>query len=184
MHNQKEKILSTALCLFYKNGYDGVSINDIAKAVGISKSTMFHYFENKDALFNETFIYCKLLAAEFFLASGYEEHADYRVFIEALLLFAFQHQKEFIFMLDNESNKHITAASKAQGLQINQRSIDCLLRGQEKGKIIALPASMLALILSDIIRDSLPYLCDDGGMNEQHKAEVMDAIIHFVQKDA
>jgi AcrR family transcriptional regulator len=41
------RILHCASTLFYERGYAATSIRDIADAVGISSSTMYHYFRNK-----------------------------------------------------------------------------------------------------------------------------------------
>ena len=46
-----EEIISTAERLFFSEGYDDVSMNDIAKDVGMSKATLYLYFDNKDSLF-------------------------------------------------------------------------------------------------------------------------------------
>lgn len=43
----REEILETASRLFYERGYGATSIRDIAEAVGISSSTMYHHFANK-----------------------------------------------------------------------------------------------------------------------------------------
>lgn len=48
---KREEIITTAERLFFSNGYDDVSMNDIAKDVGISKATLYLYFDNKDSLF-------------------------------------------------------------------------------------------------------------------------------------
>lgn len=48
----KEKILEAALELFSQRGYDGVSVRDIARAVGIRESSLYNHFENKRAIFN------------------------------------------------------------------------------------------------------------------------------------
>ncbi|MDQ6992209.1 MAG: TetR/AcrR family transcriptional regulator [Mariprofundus sp.] len=45
------KILDAAQMLFAAKGVDGVSIREIAQGAGISKATVFHHFENKDALY-------------------------------------------------------------------------------------------------------------------------------------
>ena len=49
--NKKDIILKNALEIFNENGYVGTSINDVAKKSGIAKSTIFHYFENKEDLY-------------------------------------------------------------------------------------------------------------------------------------
>jgi AcrR family transcriptional regulator len=43
----REEILHRASLLFYERGYSATSIRDIADAVGISSSTMYHHFANK-----------------------------------------------------------------------------------------------------------------------------------------
>ena len=43
----KELILKKALDMFAKSGYDSVSIRDIAKAVNIKESSIYHHFKNK-----------------------------------------------------------------------------------------------------------------------------------------
>jgi len=49
----KNKILNTATKLFALKGFGAVSMRDIAKAVGIKTSSIYHYYEGKDALFEE-----------------------------------------------------------------------------------------------------------------------------------
>lgn len=44
-------ILEAARKLFYADGYDDVSMADIAAEVGIKKPTLYLYFKNKEALF-------------------------------------------------------------------------------------------------------------------------------------
>jgi AcrR family transcriptional regulator len=43
----REEILERASLLFYERGYGATSIRDIAEAVGLSSSTMYHHFANK-----------------------------------------------------------------------------------------------------------------------------------------
>ena len=43
-------ILDTAEKLFYAKSYTGVSMEEIAKEVGLNKATLYLYFENKDHL--------------------------------------------------------------------------------------------------------------------------------------
>ena len=48
--NTKGKIISAAWKLFYEQGYDNTTVEDILDAAGTSKGTFYHYFEGKDAL--------------------------------------------------------------------------------------------------------------------------------------
>ena len=46
----KEKIMSTALKLFCRGGYDGVGIQEIVDSCGITKPTLYYYFGSKAGL--------------------------------------------------------------------------------------------------------------------------------------
>ncbi len=48
--NTKQKIVSAAWKLFYEQGYDDTTVDDIVFESGTSKGSFYHYFEGKDAL--------------------------------------------------------------------------------------------------------------------------------------
>ena len=47
----KEKIKKTALSLFAQRGYNGTTMNDIAKLVGIKTPSLYAHFDGKEELF-------------------------------------------------------------------------------------------------------------------------------------
>ena len=48
--NTKGKIVSAAWRLFYRQGYDDTTIDEIIEESGTSRGSFYHYFEGKDAL--------------------------------------------------------------------------------------------------------------------------------------
>ena len=46
----KKKIVSAAWKLFYEQGYEDTTVDDIVEESGTSKGSFYHYFEGKDAL--------------------------------------------------------------------------------------------------------------------------------------
>ncbi|MBR1658848.1 MAG: TetR/AcrR family transcriptional regulator [Oscillospiraceae bacterium] len=48
--NTKGRIISAAWKLFYEQGYENTTVEDILDLSGTSKGTFYHYFEGKDAL--------------------------------------------------------------------------------------------------------------------------------------
>ena len=59
---KKELILQEASLIFEKSGYDSMKISDLAKNVGVSQSTIYSMFENKEGLYIE---YIKLQIKNF-----------------------------------------------------------------------------------------------------------------------
>ena len=48
--NTKERLIMAALELFSVKGYEGTSVEEIAKAVGIKAPTIYKYLPGKEAL--------------------------------------------------------------------------------------------------------------------------------------
>lgn len=53
----KEKIFDVSLDLFSKKGYDSVSLREIAKEVGIRKSSIYSHYTSKEAILMNIFDY-------------------------------------------------------------------------------------------------------------------------------
>ena len=49
----REMIMKAALDLFIERGYDRTTLDDIARAVGLSKGAVYWHFENKQALLSK-----------------------------------------------------------------------------------------------------------------------------------
>ena len=49
-YNTKGKIIEAAWDLFYRQGYDDTTVEEIIAASGTSRGSFYHYFEGKDAL--------------------------------------------------------------------------------------------------------------------------------------
>ncbi|WP_158284090.1 TetR/AcrR family transcriptional regulator [Azospirillum sp. TSO22-1] len=55
--SSREVLLQTALDFFSKRGFTGTSIRDIANALGVSVSNIYHYFGSKEGLWLEIMEY-------------------------------------------------------------------------------------------------------------------------------
>ncbi len=52
MANRKEEILIVALHLFARDGYEAVSVSQIARALGITKGALYRHFKSKRDIFD------------------------------------------------------------------------------------------------------------------------------------
>ncbi len=62
-----KKIYDTALKLFYKKGYDKVTVDDICEAAGVSKGAFYDHFKSKDQVIIDLFLMADQI---------YDEYAD------------------------------------------------------------------------------------------------------------
>lgn len=61
----RNKITETAIDLFSREGYPGVSIRDITKAVGIKESSLYHHFASKQEIIEDIYSrFRNILSAE------------------------------------------------------------------------------------------------------------------------
>lgn len=72
--DKKERILSSALRLFTRQGFEGTPIPDLAKDAGIGAGTIYRYYKSKEELVNELFRFWKNKLRET-LAEGFPEKA-------------------------------------------------------------------------------------------------------------
>lgn len=50
MSTKKQRLVETALNLFYQQGIHSIGINEVLKSSGVAKRTLYTHFESKDAL--------------------------------------------------------------------------------------------------------------------------------------
>lgn len=61
---KRDQILDAALHLFVERGFQNTPTSLIAKTAGVATGTLFHNFENKEELINETYLTTKRSFAE------------------------------------------------------------------------------------------------------------------------
>lgn len=64
----RDSVRDAAFRLFGRHGYDGVSIDTIARAVGLSKGALYWHFDGKEALFKECLEVLEALFEEHIMA--------------------------------------------------------------------------------------------------------------------
>ena len=62
---KQRNIIDTGLNAFGRNGYAKTSMNDVARAAGVSKAALFYYFGTKQALYQYLFQFsCEIISRE------------------------------------------------------------------------------------------------------------------------
>ena len=82
-----EQILDAAEALFSKHGFYGVTLKDVAKAVGVHHSLLNYYYKDKKALFDVVFARRAVVTSERRMKAldEYEAHVDGKPTVEGAL---------------------------------------------------------------------------------------------------
>ena len=89
----KQNILSVALELFARNGYQGTSIFQISKTAKISKGLMYNYFKNKEKLLEEVVLegFSKISELNYVLNKGEKPRSKLKNIIDSTIDHLFEH---------------------------------------------------------------------------------------------
>jgi AcrR family transcriptional regulator len=68
----RQRLITTALRLFARDGYAETSVKAIAKEAGVAQGLLYHYFVSKEALVQAIFTECMAQVQESFAAGGME----------------------------------------------------------------------------------------------------------------
>ena len=120
--NKKELIIREALKLFSEKGFAAVSMRDLAESVGISVSTIYHYYESKQALVRDMITRANELTAKardsFFRILSGTEKVECEPFVRAGVMYVtayLRHEQidPLLRMLESE-RFHEPAAEEAR----------------------------------------------------------------------
>lgn len=107
--NRKDEILNAAAQLFAEEGYNSVSLLDIAHAVGLSKTTLYHYFDRKETILGTIVVSTVQKLSEYVdQAVAKQKNPKDRLIalMEAQAEFFENHQASFQVLLSRVANLH------------------------------------------------------------------------------
>ena len=141
----REKIASAASVLFMERGIAATSMDDIAKAAGYSKATLYVYFENKEEIVG-------ILALDsmkklyHYIASALEQQQTTKEQYNFICRGLVQYQEEFPFYfkmvldkinIDFERHDYLPEEKETYqiGEEINEKIKEFLISGIDKGDL-------------------------------------------------
>ena len=164
----KSKIVSAAWQLFYDQGFDNTTVDEIIRLSGTSKGSFYHYFESKDSLIGSLAYLFDEKYAELEQQLDYNKNA-----IDNMLYLT----RELCMMIEN--NIDIELLSRLYAQQLSKRGQKELLdrnrlyyrllkkltvQGQERGEITQQKSSAEIVRLYAIAERALLYdWCLHGG---------------------
>lgn len=141
----RENIVSAASALFMERGVAATSMDDIAKAAGYSKATLYVYFENKEEIVG-ILVLNSMKKLDDYISSALIQHEATKARYDFICRGLVQYQEEFPFYfkmvldkinIDFESKSYLPEEKETYqiGEEINEKIKNFLLSGMEKGDL-------------------------------------------------
>ena len=141
----RENIVSAASALFMEKGIAATSMDDIAKAAGYSKATLYVYFENKEEIVGILALNSMKKLYDY-ISSALIQHETTKARYDFICRGLVQYQEEFPFYfkmvldkinIDFESKEYLSEERETYqiGEEINEKIKNFLLSGMEKGDL-------------------------------------------------
>lgn len=184
----KSKIVSAAWKLFYDQGFDNTTVDEIIRLSGTSKGSFYHYFESKDSLIGSLAYLFDEKYAEL-----EKQLDDSKNAVDNMLFLT----RELCMMIEN--NIDIELLSRLYAQQLNKRGQKELLdrnrlyyrllkkltvQGQERGEITRQKSSAEIVRLYAIAERALLYdWCLHGGEYSlaEYAASVMPLMLSSIR---
>lgn len=141
----REKIASAASVLFMDKGITATSMDDIAKAAGYSKATLYVYFENKEEIVS-IIVLDSMKKLYHYIVSALEQQESTKEQYNFICRGLVQYQEEFPFYfkmvldkinIDFESHNYLPEEKETYqiGEEINEKIKEFLISGINKGDL-------------------------------------------------
>lgn len=141
----RESIASAASVLFMEKGIAATSMDDIAKAAGYSKATLYVYFENKEEIVG-ILVLNSMKKLHDYISSALAQHEATKVRYDLICRGLVQYQEEFPFYfrmvldkinIDFESHDYLPEEKETYqiGEEINEKIKHFIISGMEKGDL-------------------------------------------------
>ncbi|MCH5297300.1 MAG: TetR/AcrR family transcriptional regulator [Ruminococcus sp.] len=141
----RENISSAASKLFMKKGISATSMDDIAKASGYSKATLYVYFKNKEEIVG-ILVLESMQKLYDYISSAIEQKKSTKERYDLICLGLVQYQEEFPFYfkivleqinIDFDNNDYLPEEKETYfvGEKINERLKEFIISGIEKGDL-------------------------------------------------
>ncbi len=189
MHDPRDtqaKLLDVAIDLFASKGFKGASIRDIANAMGMSISNIYHYFGSKEGLLLSILQHsAKQVADKLHEVSekDLEPLERFKLLLRTHLRMTEAYKKEVkIFFLDEEhlatDGNEINKQFQRDILNIYKRELENL---KAKGYIVHQNLTILALNILGVINWELRWYRPNGPVTlEQITEDILNFILYGV----
>ncbi|MCD5322818.1 MULTISPECIES: TetR/AcrR family transcriptional regulator [Pontibacillus] len=190
MKELKDRIIDAALVLFEKDGYHGVTVNQIVEHCKASKGGFYHHFESKDELLyviHDTFITYVLEKAHVAKQTYHYPTEQLQEMITSFVK-VFDLYKPHIYVFYQESTylkPHYEERIKEKRNEFKELLFSVIEKGQQTGDFRKeLPVVITGMSILGMVNWTYKWYKKDGEKSIDEIANIyVDLILHSVLKE-
>ncbi|GGF99893.1 AcrR family transcriptional regulator [Paenibacillus albidus] len=148
--NKSESIFNAAIQLITEHGLSETSMSKIAKKAGVSASTIYVYFENKEDMLNKLYLSIKkkMSLAVFY---NYDDSISYQSAFEHALRqyinFVLTHKDEFLFIEQFSNSPLLHKLSQKEGIELFEPIFSLFEKGKSQNIFKKVDTNLLHMFM-------------------------------------
>src|SRR5712691_9548354 len=184
-----ESILQAATRLFIERGFDGTSMYEIAEALGVTRTAIYYYYKNKEAILVALTDNITRVAAQLAEQAAQHEHLSpveaLRTVIGRHVRLIIDHGDQFRVVERNEerlpAKRRAAAAGYRRGVVANFSAV--IERGIQSGDFRPTDAVVSALVIIGMCNWTAWWFRPDGRRSRDEVAELIsDFALHALTR--
>ncbi|MEE9252509.1 MAG: TetR/AcrR family transcriptional regulator [Thermodesulfobacteriota bacterium] len=187
---RRSEILSTSAKLFSLKSYHDVTMEEVARKVGVSKGTIYLYFESKENLYLEILENAFDSLVSLIEVELAKEYAAPKKLLEVLkLIFGYYRKHTDVLRILSRDETHLirehyemTERWRKRGLQLYEKIIE---KGIREGSFRATNSKLTALIIYALVRSITFYYTTKkkpGEVAEEVYSVIVNGILNPAKK--
>ena len=153
VEDKRTAILEATQRLIAKNGFHGTAMSKVAEEAGVSAGIIYHYFNNKDDLINETYINIKRGFGQV-IQDGFDQNQPLKTQIQQILELMIRYYilrpEESAFLEQYTRSPYFRPETEAKMSQYYTPLVECFQRGQQEAIIKDLPEAVILALTLDV----------------------------------
>lgn len=179
----QETVLRRAIELFNRQGYDGTSMGDLAKELGLTKSALYHHVPSKTHLLSEALdealngLTAAVERAAAGTATGGSAYEHLRAVISESVKVLIAHQPAVTLLLRVRGNSEIEIAALHRRRQIDAQLAGLVAAAVAEGSLRAdVPPDLVSRLIFGMVNSVLEWYRPDGGVDGEELATVITTL--------
>ena len=152
-----DAIIAATCRLAAEQGLFGLTLTEIAKEAGVGTSTLYVYFSDKEALFNEAYRRAKREAVDFY-SSEISRSASIKIRVRDLWNKMLDHRlhryDQVSFMEQFAGSFFMSAETRAYGEKLSEGMMKIVTEGQKEEILKPVPAPFLTSLFIGSVRET------------------------------